>query len=103
MDIDSQGKYGEFLCGPIEYKIMTDESIPQETDLVTMSGDVLTFAPQLDDQLGPQNLVLIGFLPNYSGVVQAEVFTVIVEACIADLVALPAQEALTDIEKQWSD
>ena len=102
VDIDTQGKYGEFLCGPIEYVIMTDEQVPQNTDLVTKSGDVLTFAPMLDDPIGPNYLLLIGYLPNFSGIEKREQFVVIVDPCEADIIPFPAQQLLTDIEREWS-
>lgn len=53
LDLDTpDSPYGTNLCGPIVYKVRTNESIPQVTDLVTLSNEVLTFAPQLDDPAG---------------------------------------------------
>lgn len=90
LDISTEGKYGALLCGPIEYTIMTDESVPQTTDIVSISGDVLTFSPMLYHPIGFVNLLLVGRLQAYNDVVKSEPFQVEVTPCIADIISFGA-------------
>lgn len=70
------GKYPYPLCGDIEYMIVTDEPVPQATNLVTKTGDILTFAPNLNHAPGIYNLLLVGRLIKYNKVQKAEQFSV---------------------------
>lgn len=79
--ITNSAKYGNKVCGNILYTILTDESVPQETDLVFKNGNTITFLPEVRHQPGLYSLRLLGYLEEYPGVQTYEVFTVEVTAC----------------------
>jgi len=56
VDLDTpDSPYGQNLCGLIEYDILTNDAIPQATDLVDfISANQILFAPQLSDAPGTE-------------------------------------------------
>ena len=100
VDRDAPSSYGKNLCGVINYKVKPVSSDPSQTNLVTMSGTGLRFAPSLANVPGTYDMLLIGTLPN--GLSAAVPFKVAVSPCEAEITWLPAQSTLTNWERQWS-
>lgn len=64
LDNDTNGSYGQNLCGLITYDVLEETSLNnfEATDLVTKAGDILTFAPDLTHTPGTYDMVLFGKL-----------------------------------------
>jgi hypothetical protein len=90
LDIDTDPVYGSTLCGNMIYKIMTDEPVPQDTNLVTKDGDWLTFAPDLSYSPNTYDLILVAYLEQYGMINAKKAFSVVVLPCEADLVSIGA-------------
>jgi hypothetical protein len=96
LDLEVSSAYTKPLCGSITYQVLTKEVIPQVTDLVTLNGNVLTFAPKLTHAPGVYNLVLVGTLKDYPMIQAVESFRVQVLACVATINFNAAQQTLLD-------
>jgi hypothetical protein len=95
-------KYNYPLCGPISYFVVTDEPVPQQSDLVVKQGDILTFAPQLNHSPGTYNMLLVGVLDNYKDVQVSRQFSVVVTSCESRIIWQPAQLSVEDLWYEWS-
>lgn len=73
------------------------------TDLVTLSGDVLTFSPQVSHAPDTYGLLLVAKLQYYPVIQAAEPFEVIVLPCEATLFYGQAQLSLSDVAREWGD
>lgn len=87
------GAFGPERCGPISYHVEPVQiEDPTQAGLVTYDNGLLTFAPETFNEPRVYEFLLIGTL--WEGKAKAELFTVRVTPCIADIVALPAQSML---------
>ena len=80
---------------------MTDEPVPQETNLVTKDGDWLTFQPSLAYAPSTYSLLLVAYLEQYELISAAKGFSVQVLPCEAKLVSVAAQISMLDVERDW--
>lgn len=87
------GAFGPERCGPITYSVEpVNLADPTQTSLVILDNGVLNFGPTTSNAPGVYEFLLIGTL--WDGKSKAELFTVEVLPCIADIVYLPAQSML---------
>ena len=87
------GAFGPERCGPISYSVEPVQiEDPTQANLVTYDNGLLTFAPSTFNAPRVYEFLLIGTL--WPGKSKAEIFTVNVTPCIADIVYLPAQQQL---------
>jgi len=81
---------GDERCGTIVYSVEpVQNGDATQAGLVTLNNGVLTFAPETFNVPGVYEFLLIGTL--WPGKAKAELFTVRVTPCIADIIYLPAQ------------
>ena len=103
LDYEVGPSYKRPICGPIAYQVLTKEAIPQVQDLVTLNGNVLTFAPQLKHTPGNYDLILVGTLIDYPFIQHTELFQVQVLPCVATINFNAAQQTLLDQYRYWGD
>ena len=103
IDETTGGSYGPSLCGKVVYSVMTNEVIPQVTNLVTLNSGVLTFAPQVTHPVGTHDLLLVGTLESYPSIQAVEPFQVTVLPCEASLYYGAAQQTLSSQMREWGD
>ena len=75
-----------YNCGMIKYIILDTAKRPlPQPPIVTLSGDILTFTPRLDDPVGEIPLILRAYMVDYNNIYIDRGFFVKVTACQATL------------------
>ena len=97
--------YSQFQnCGMIDYVILDSAGNPLPSPpIVSFQGDNLVFTPQLNDPLGPIDLILRGYLVSYfPDVAPLDIpFQAVVTACDAQIDVTEVR--VSDKEITWGD